>query len=59
MVANNTNILTVEDVAKIMKIGRNKAYEIFNIKGFPAFKVGRLLMVTEPDFKEWINKQVQ
>lgn len=59
MEANNTNILTVEDVAKIMKIGRSKAYEIFNIKWFPTFKVGRLLRVTEPDFKEWINKQVQ
>ncbi|MGD9678902.1 MAG: helix-turn-helix domain-containing protein [Vulcanibacillus sp.] len=57
MEANNTNILTVEDVSQILKIGRNKAYELFNIEGFPSFKVGKLLRISESDFKDWISKQ--
>lgn len=57
MESNNINILTVKDIAKIMKIGRNKADELFDINGFPPFNVGKLLRVSESDFKDWLNKQ--
>ena len=36
---NDINVLTVGNVAKIMKTGRNKSSEIFNMKDFPAFRV--------------------
>lgn len=57
MESNSINVLTVKDIAKIMKIGRSKAYQIFKMIDFPSFYVGRLLRVYESDFLKWLNNQ--
>jgi excisionase family DNA binding protein len=57
MESKNINILSIKDVAIILKIGKSKAYKLFKIKGFPSFRVGRLLRVLESDFKDWLIKQ--
>lgn len=59
MESNNINVLTVNDIARIMKIGRNKAYEVFNMRDFPSFSIGRLLRVYESDFIRWLNEQTK
>ena len=57
MESNNINILTVDDISRIMKIGRSKAYQVFKMIDFPSFYVGRLLRVHESDFIKWLNEQ--
>ena len=50
-------VLTVDDVGRILQIGRSKAYELFRINSFPSFYLGRQLRVNEADFLEWLNNQ--
>ena len=45
--------ITVNEVAKDLHIGRNKAYEIFKRKDFPALTVGRTLQVMYLAYLIW------
>ena len=48
--------LSVNDVARVLHISLNSAYEIFHSKCFPSFKVGkRGLRVTKLAFIEWMK----
>lgn len=49
--------LTVQDVQKILKIGRNKAYEIFARADFPGVTIGKKFVVEEQAFKNWLQKK--
>jgi len=57
MYNNELKVLTVAEVAKRLKIGRNKVYELFNQRDFPSFKLGKNLRVSEPAFEEWLLNQ--
>lgn len=50
-------VLTVDDVGRILQIGRNKSYELFRSNGFSSFYVGRQLRVTEVDLIKWLSSQ--
>jgi excisionase family DNA binding protein len=54
---NMKSILTVEDIAHILKIGKSKAYNLLKSEGFPVIKIGRQLRVSSTAFQDWINKQ--
>ena len=45
--------ITVHEVAKDLDIGRNKAYEIFRRKDFPALTVGRTWQVMYLAYLIW------
>ena len=49
---------SVNDIQKLMKIGRNTAYTLVNEKGFPAIYVGNRIIIPADLFNEWINKKV-
>ena len=49
--------LTVEDVKDILKIGRNRAYDIFAREDFPAILLGRKYVVEENALKNWLQKR--
>lgn len=53
----NMVILTVQDVKELLKIGRNRAYEIFAREDFPAILLGRKYVVEEEAFKNWLQKR--
>lgn len=55
--ATNVVILTVQDVKKLLKIGRNKTYEIFAREDFPAILLGRKYVVEQEAFKNWLQKR--
>lgn len=48
-------ILTPLDVAKILRISRNKAYEVVRSKGFPSFKIGKQYRVDREKFYAWLE----
>ena len=50
-------LLTVEEVAERLRVGKNVAYETVNKPGFPKIKVGRQIRVPEKLLEEWIVKQ--
>lgn len=49
--------LTVEDVQKILKIGKNQAYDLFKSADFPSFKVGKQHRIPKDEFKKWCEKK--
>ncbi len=50
--------LTVKEMAAYLNIGHNTAYELVHSKGFyPAFKIGRKILVNLDKLKQWIDDQ--
>lgn len=51
-------IMTAEEVADVLGIGRSKAYELLNSQGFPAIRLGRRMVVPRDRFLEWLDAAV-
>ena len=49
-------ILTVKDIQEAFGCGKNQAYEIIHINGFPSFKIGRRYYVYQKAFHEWLER---
>lgn len=58
-ITENDTLLTLNEVAKILKIGRAKAYELPKIVGFPAIKIGRQYRVLYSDLIQWLGTMKQ
>lgn len=55
---NNAPVLyTVDDIIKIFRIGRTKAYELLRSDGFPSFRLNKKLYVAQDKLNEWIRAQ--
>ena len=54
---SNINILTVKDVQETLKIGRNRAYNIFARADFPAIRIGKKFVVEEKAFQNWLQEK--
>lgn len=55
----DTILLTPHDVAKLLGISRNKAYELFRRSDFPVLKLGKLMKVTREALEQWLSRQTQ
>lgn len=51
------DIMSVEDLKKLFKIGINKAYEITRYKGFPAIHIGRKIIIPKQQLIQWLENQ--
>ncbi len=49
-------IYEATDLMRILRVGKNAAYNLMNDRNFPSFRVGRKLFVTQDAFEEWANK---
>ena len=47
---------TVKDIMRIFKCGRDKAYQIMNLKGFPMTVIGGKILVHPVALQRWIDK---
>ncbi len=47
--------LTPLDIAAILGISRNTAYELVHSKDFPAFRVGKQYRVSKTRFLAWLD----
>lgn len=43
------------EVAGILGISRNKAYELVNQSDFPKYRVGRKIIISKKHFIEWMD----
>ena len=51
--------LTVEEVAKVLRISRGTAYNLVHREDFPAVKIGRRLIIPRDQFRIWVDKEAQ
>lgn len=49
--------MSVEVMADELDIGRNVAYQLVQQPGFPAFTIGRRVLVSRKGLQEWIDSQ--
>lgn len=48
--------IQVKEMAKILGISQNKAYELTRIEGFPTIRVGRKILIPKPGLLKWLEK---
>lgn len=51
------DIMTVAQMAEFLHVSSDTAYELVHSRGFPAFRVGRKILVTREKLMEWIAKR--
>ncbi|QYK52902.1 MAG: helix-turn-helix domain-containing protein [Fimbriimonadaceae bacterium] len=57
---NPIHLLRVDEVAKILSIGRSKAYELVASGSIPAIRItDRILRVRSDDLSNWLEAQKQ
>ena len=49
--------LTPKDIQEHLQIGRDKAYALCALKGFPAIKIGSSYRVDPIKYNDWLDKQ--
>lgn len=57
---DDKRVYEADDIQKILKIGKNKAYEFLedvysNTHFFTVIKIGKLYRVPKKSFDEWLN----
>lgn len=50
-------VLTAQDIAKILRVSKATAYEIMDRHDFPTIRIGRNKRVMAHEFQSWIQKQ--
>lgn len=48
-------VLTPLDIAAVLGISRNTAYELVHSKDFPAFRVGKQYRISKTKFLAWLD----
>lgn len=50
-----SDILTVPEMARLLKISRSKAYSLTKEKGFPIIKIGKSIRVLKNELYKWLK----
>lgn len=53
-----TMALSVEEMAEELRISRPNAYELVKQPGFPAFRLGKRLVINRSALQRWLDVQV-
>lgn len=48
---------TVSEIAELLGVGRNLAYDLCNAGHFPVLRHGRRLLVPKQAFLRWVNAE--
>lgn len=49
--------MSVKQMAKALGISRNQAYELKDTPGFPAFRIGKRVLINREMLQDWLNRQ--
>lgn len=48
-------VYTVKEVAQVLNIGMNKAYELIHQDKFPYKNLGKKILIPKKPFEDWVN----
>lgn len=54
-VGRGNDLLTVPEMAKMLKISRSKAYALVKEKDFPIIKIGKCIRISQEKVLSWLN----
>lgn len=49
----------VDDLRELTGLGKNQCYQLCNTPGFPAFRVGKRILIPVESLNEWLREQAQ
>ena len=52
---NEIELLTIEEMGKLFKISRSKAYMLIKEKDFPIIKIGKCIRVNKKNLINWLQ----
>lgn len=52
---NYPDVITVTELQKILKIGREQAYLLAGSGSFPVRRVGKRIIIYKPTFIDWLK----
>lgn len=50
-----SDLLTVTEMAKLLKISRSKAYSLTKEKDFPIIKIGKSIRILKNELYKWLH----
>ena len=53
---NEKILLTIKDIQEIFQCGKNYAYSLTKLKGFPTIKIGKKIFIPKDKLKKWIDE---
>ena len=56
MFSDVPNVLTVSELAKLLKIGRNNAYELVRAGIIPSVKIGRQIRISKENVLDFLRR---
>ena len=51
--------VTVQNAAKLLGISDRTLYDMTNMEGFPAFKIGNRTLISVEGLREWVRDRVR
>lgn len=55
---NDKIVYTMKDLMKIFNCGKNYAYSLVKIKGFPTIKIGKKIYIPKDNLQKWISENL-
>lgn len=52
-------MLTPKDVMEHLKLGKNKTYQLIQLKGFPKIQIGNTYRIPKEQYMKWIDKNLK
>jgi excisionase family DNA binding protein len=59
MESKKLTLLTVEEMAEVLRIGRSSAYELCRQNEFPVIRIGRSIRIPRKALLDWIHQVSQ
>ena len=53
---NEKILLTIKDIQEVFQCGKNYAYSLTKLKGFPTIKIGKKIFIPKDKLKKWIDE---
>jgi excisionase family DNA binding protein len=50
-------LITVEEAAQMLHMGRTKLYDLIRYEGFPVVRFGKMVRIRPSDLQEWLEKR--
>lgn len=59
LITTDREVLTVNELAEFLRVGKNRAYELVTTKAIPSFRIGSSIRVYRPAVTRWIENQCE
>ena len=50
-------IMRVDEVKEVLKIGRRQAYNLCNRSDFPSIRIGKSIRIPKSEFIKWLKRK--